>query len=632
MSNPALDALRERAQANPADAIHDIDRQLADSRLPALHTALLYSLKGSAYNQLEDDAQVRAAVDAARALAQPLPEGPGKSALLFRLRLLEADSLNSPAAQLEAAHWLVGPEAGLAPNSLDRACLLIVRSRVNAELLRDEEAAVDANTAWMLAHALNSRSVGAEAAFQLAAVYARYGLLAEADDLAQESTLFDRSRHLDSQLGDDLYLRADILHRLGRDDEALATLAEAREISQRLHEEINVAFDDQRECTIRIKQGEDAIARQRCSLAESTMRKAGRIDMAVGIAGQLAQLDLDANNAAGAIARLNTLVAADTGQIPAQALSELFRERSSAESRIGRWREAFEDMRKADELAGAASSSQSVMRAERIRTRVRAAVMEDQNTRLQREVADQRERALDQQRHLHLRQAIALAVIALACAVAYLMWWRARQEHRELEKKTILLKEIHHRVKNNLQVVSSLLNLQAREEDREEVRAFAAKSHSRIQAMALVHEQLYQAESPDSIAMDVFLDQLVTSIASAQAPGLGIRCIVHAQRILLPTAQASACGLIVNELVTNAFKHAFSPGDAGMIEVSMCEMQRQIVSLQIRDDGTAARNGAKRGFGLNLVKMLVSQLEGHFEIVQQNGMLFSMCFRVSTAN
>jgi two-component sensor histidine kinase len=629
MAYPALDAIQEQVQAHPADGVRDIDRQLAVSHLPPLYTALLYSLQASGYDQLEDDVHVHAAVDAARALAQPLPESPEKTTLLIRLRLLEADSPRVPAEQMEAAQGLVALEAELPPQSLDRACLLVVRSRLNAQLRREEEAAVDANTAWMLAHALHSPPVSAEAAYQLATVYARYGLLEEADPLTSESTQFDRSRHLDSQLGDDLYLRADILHRLGRDDEALATLAESRELSQGLHEDINVAFDDQRECLIRIKQGSVAIARERCMLAEAAMRKNGRIDMALGIGEQLAELDLAANDAAGALVRLNGLLTTAATEIPPRVLSDLYREKSNAVARSGGWREALGDLRKADELAAIAASSNNALRTERVRARVRAAMMQERSAALQSEMAEQRARAAEQERRLRQRLSISGVAGALACAVAYVMWWRARQEQKGHEKKAILLKEIHHRVKNNLQIVSSLLNLQARAEDREDIRAFAAASHSRIQSMALVHEQLYQSESPECVAMDSFLHRLVTAIALGQSPG-HVQCVVNAQRIMLSTAEASACGLIVNEIVTNAFKHAYSPGDTGVIEVSLFRMARQLISLRIRDDGKAAVESPKRGFGISLVKILVSQLEGRCEIVQEKGLLFSMCFESSS--
>lgn len=181
-----------------------------------------------------------------------------------------------------------------------------------------------------------------------------------------------------------------------------------------------------------------------------------------------------------------------------------------------------------------------------------------------------------------------------------------------LDEKEVLLKEVHHRVKNNLQVISSILSIQAGElEDPRALEAFAA-CQERIQAMAYVHEGVYQSGLYTEVEMDEYFGRICSALRwsrAGSAPGIDIR--VEARDILLPLSQAIPCGLIVNELAVNALKHAFPGGRGGIVSVSLSRQGAEY-RLVVEDDGVGEGppGSAGPGIGRTLVDSLVSQLRG----------------------
>ncbi|MCK5351521.1 PAS domain S-box protein, partial [bacterium] len=166
-----------------------------------------------------------------------------------------------------------------------------------------------------------------------------------------------------------------------------------------------------------------------------------------------------------------------------------------------------------------------------------------------------------------------------------------QQAHEEVRKslveKEVLLREIHHRVKNNMQVVSSLLNLQARQVDDEFVHEMFEKSQSRIRSMSLVHEQLYQSEDFAHIGFQDYLEKLVNNVADAfVGDARQIAVTVNAQDLDLSIDSSMPCGLIVTELVSNAYKYAFPSGRHGTISIKADKDDDDMINLRIEDDGT----------------------------------------------
>ncbi len=200
-----------------------------------------------------------------------------------------------------------------------------------------------------------------------------------------------------------------------------------------------------------------------------------------------------------------------------------------------------------------------------------------------------------------------------------------------LKEKEILLKEIHHRVKNNLQVVSSLLRLQAAGIKDEATAALFYESQTRVRSMALIHEELYQAGNLARVDFASYLRRLLPDLARTYRADASekIDLKIEAEDVSLPVDRAIPCGLIVNELITNALKHGFPDGRPGNIQVRLQALQQQ-TSLAIRDDGIGFPPELdfrqSRSLGLQLVCTLANQLGGTINLKRDNGTEFVIVF------
>ncbi len=200
-----------------------------------------------------------------------------------------------------------------------------------------------------------------------------------------------------------------------------------------------------------------------------------------------------------------------------------------------------------------------------------------------------------------------------------------------LKEKEILLKEIHHRVKNNLQVVSSLLRLQAAGIKDEATAALFYESQTRVRSMALIHEELYQAGNLARVDFASYLRRLLPDLARTYRADASekIDLKIEAQDVSLPVDRAIPCGLIVNELITNALKHAFPDGRPGNILVRL-EAQAEQTLLAVRDDGVGFPPDLdfrqSRSLGLQLICTLANQLGGTLSLKRDSGTEFVVLF------
>ncbi|MGC9347988.1 MAG: histidine kinase dimerization/phosphoacceptor domain -containing protein [Anaerolineae bacterium] len=210
---------------------------------------------------------------------------------------------------------------------------------------------------------------------------------------------------------------------------------------------------------------------------------------------------------------------------------------------------------------------------------------------------------------------------------------RERAERRlkaSLHEKDTLLQEIHHRVKNNLQVISSLLKLQSRTVQDPMTLQVLKESQNRLRSMALIHERLYQSENLARIDFAEYLQSLtrylVRSYRSTSGPvALGFQM----ESVPLSIERAVPCGLIVNELVSNALKYAFPDGRPGKVEVGLSRANGH-VRLSVRDDGVGLPEDLDidklESLGLQLVHMLTGQLGGEIQIDTRPGTVFEISF------
>lgn len=194
----------------------------------------------------------------------------------------------------------------------------------------------------------------------------------------------------------------------------------------------------------------------------------------------------------------------------------------------------------------------------------------------------------------------------------------------ELEKNQLLLREIHHRVKNNFQIIISLLNLQSGTIKDERLLSEFTASANRIRAMALVHETLYQSENLSSIDFANYLRTITTEIAHSQTRiGWRPELVCDLEDTRLDIEQAIPCGLIVNELITNAYKYAFpQPRDGAAIIISL-RRQGDHLALSVSDNGVGMpfdmSNDQPVTLGLQLVQVLTKQVRGSCRLERESG-------------
>jgi PAS domain S-box-containing protein len=199
-----------------------------------------------------------------------------------------------------------------------------------------------------------------------------------------------------------------------------------------------------------------------------------------------------------------------------------------------------------------------------------------------------------------------------------------------LHEKEVLLREIHHRVKNNLQVISSLLNLQVSTEPSPTTRRGLMESQSRIQSMALVHQLLYESRDLGHIDFTEYLRTLAVRLLGTYNVGpKRVEIRVEGESLLLEIDRAISCGLVVNELVANAIEHAFPDERSGHIYIKV-ERDGSRVALTVRDDGIGIPPQFTlervQSFGLQIARTLTMQLDGTIDVRRENGTFVQISF------
>jgi PAS domain S-box-containing protein len=199
-----------------------------------------------------------------------------------------------------------------------------------------------------------------------------------------------------------------------------------------------------------------------------------------------------------------------------------------------------------------------------------------------------------------------------------------------LLEKEVLLKEVHHRVKNNLQIISSLINLQAAQLNDQESKHIFQEIKNRIYSMALVHKKLYQSRDFSNINFREYVEEMVNELLRTYQTTVHVSPEIEISDIAFDIDTAIPCGLILNELISNALKHAFPHCQQGNIYISIQPLEAPFYELTVRDNGV----GIPRHFslektdslGIRLVKMLADQLEGSITITGDKGTTIKIKF------
>lgn len=245
---------------------------------------------------------------------------------------------------------------------------------------------------------------------------------------------------------------------------------------------------------------------------------------------------------------------------------------------------------------------------------------------------------------------IAAAVLALLILLLVLAWNRKRRSDERIRKQArhsrsqelklakalgereVLNREVHHRVKNNLQVVSSLLNLQAMRLDEGQVKNEFLRGKRRIDTIALVHHKLYGLSDLRNVDLSLFFNDLVKALAEMHVPqSRSVSHEISTNKIRADQDTAIELGIILCELVANTYQHAFPYATGGHVEIKLQAVQGDLYRLAVKDNGKGIGDGEHQGagkLGLEIVEALTEQLNGSFHMHGQNGVLFEVLFRM----
>lgn len=244
---------------------------------------------------------------------------------------------------------------------------------------------------------------------------------------------------------------------------------------------------------------------------------------------------------------------------------------------------------------------------------------------------------LKQQKVLQFFILILTGILVLFLFLLYRIFLRKKKYSQLLEKqnseKEFLLKEIHHRVKNNLQTITSLLSLQTDQINNPELQTLMIESQHRIQSIGMIHQNLYKGENLSAIEMRQYFENLGSYIIDSFNASDRIKLECPMDALELDVDRAIPIGLIVNELFTNALKYAFPENRKGKISIYLTELNAHLY-LKVADDGVGFVDSKKKmgtGFGTQLINLLTQQMDGKMSLSTQAGTEVSFTFQTGKA-
>ena len=227
------------------------------------------------------------------------------------------------------------------------------------------------------------------------------------------------------------------------------------------------------------------------------------------------------------------------------------------------------------------------------------------------------------------------SIIGLLVVSGLLIWvYRVNQNIKYKNRKIeTLIRELHHRVKNNLQVISSLLGLQSMKMEDSEAKRAVEEGKSRVRAMAMIHQKLYKKEDLIGINFNDYVIELITELKNSYYPSRDIKMNINIPDKQLDVDTTLPLGLIINEMVSNAFKYAFTEIDEPLLEIEFKEEQK-IYKLTVSDNGGGMDKNfdisKATSFGMRLINMLSRQLGGTLNMVNEGGLKYELVFASTT--
>jgi len=222
-----------------------------------------------------------------------------------------------------------------------------------------------------------------------------------------------------------------------------------------------------------------------------------------------------------------------------------------------------------------------------------------------------------------------VTVIAFIIVVVTESMSQERRIKNMLHEKEVLLAEVYHRVKNNMNIVTSLLSLKKDMSASSEVQEALDDCRNRVYSMALVHQKMYNSKNLESLNFKDYIYDLVKDIKHSLGGSKELNVTIEAENINLELSNAIPCGLILNELITNAYKHAGSNEKSIQVLIVLKRIGKSI-NLIVKDNGPGISEQAlnkPNALGIELIKSLTEQLEGKYEFTNHNGLVFNLSFK-----
>ena len=330
-----------------------------------------------------------------------------------------------------------------------------------------------------------------------------------------------------------------------------------------------------------------------------------------------------------AIASLSTCVQVATSEFGDEYfLHQAYLELATAYEGKGDFKNAYAALQQYDQLKAQVFTAEADERVAKLQTEYDVALKES-TIKLQ-------ETELSQQKTRFLIILLIAIFLFLFLGVLYRTYQLNKKKNALLEKqnkeKEFLLKEIHHRVKNNLETVSSLLALQSAQLSDDNAVDAMQESQSRVQSMSMIHQKLYQGTNLSTIEMKDYFNNLGDYVLDSFSKEEEVEIHYHMNELELDVDTAIPLGLIVNELLSNAMKYAFEGRDVGRIDMLLHKTSSNELHLEVKDNGVGYKsNGESKGtgFGMQLVDLLCRQLQGQMKLEQHHGTSFIFDFKLN---
>jgi two-component sensor histidine kinase len=199
-----------------------------------------------------------------------------------------------------------------------------------------------------------------------------------------------------------------------------------------------------------------------------------------------------------------------------------------------------------------------------------------------------------------------------------------------LKEKEVLLAEVFHRVKNNMNIVTSLLNLKKEISNSQEVKDALEDCRNRVFSMALVHQTIFNNNSIVELNFKAYIESLTTEIKNSLGSNKPVDIHLDTELVMLDLSTAIPCGLILNELITNSFKYASSDDKSLVIDIKMRQLNNT-VELEVRDNGKGLPDNWKQNsysLGMELISSLCEQIDGTHQFKNDKGLVFNLSFKL----